>query len=91
MGFLLTLLLRSLVKESALEQTDTQLNKEELVEPVSQRATKLRGRVRPSRGLDLCKRPSELPALDDALGLADGDENGLYYEVIWQFWACIEV
>ena len=63
------------VKESALEQADTQLNKKELVEPVSEKATKLRGSVRPSRGLDLSERPSELPALDDALDLADDDEK----------------
>lgn len=64
------------VKVSALEQADTQLNsKKELVEPVPEKATKLRGSVRPSRGLDLSERPSELPVVDDALDLADDDEE----------------
>lgn len=65
------------VKASVLEQADTELNsKKELVESVAEKATKnLRGSVRPSRGLDLFERPSELPALDDALDLADDDEK----------------
>jgi hypothetical protein len=64
------------VKVSALEQEDTQLNiKKELVEPVPEKATKLRGSVRPSRGLNLSERPSELPVLDDVLDLADDDEE----------------
>jgi len=60
------------VKVSALEQLNI---KKELVEPVPEKATKLRGSVRPSRGLDLSERPSELPVLDDVLDLAEDDEE----------------
>ncbi|KAG0566428.1 hypothetical protein M758_7G059700 [Ceratodon purpureus] len=65
----------STIKVPVSEQADTQLSSKELVDPVSEKATKLRGSVRPSRGLDLSERPSELPVLDDALDLADDDEE----------------